>query len=233
MSNAIMIVDDDRNICAITKVYLQKNGFQVTVAYTGKQALEAAAKQAFALIVLDLMLPELDGWTVCRMLREASDVPIIMLTARGETDDKITGLRMGADDYIIKPFDPNELVARIETVLRRTRNAAGSSAAVAIRSIAIGDLRMDKSSYEAIYKDKPIPLKRREFELLFFLAEHPNRVFTRDELIHHVWGWDYEGEERTVDVCVKRIREYFEKDSLAGWSVDTVWGVGYKFRVDT
>ncbi|MDQ1909070.1 response regulator transcription factor [Paenibacillus sp. GD4] len=233
MGKSILVVDDDRNICAITKLYLQKNGYEVTTVHSGTDALKEAAATTYSLIVLDLMLPGMDGWTVCQRLRETSNVPIIMLTARGETQDKIGGLRMGADDYMVKPFDPNELIARIETVLRRTEGIGeiDKLKSSGKQILQYDSLRIDKLSYEVFCEDRPVPLRRKEFELLRFMAEHPNRVFTRTELIEHVWGWDFEGEDRIVDAYIKRIREALNQDDSTAWSLDTVRGVGYKFRV--
>lgn len=221
----ILIVDDDLNICELLRLYAEKDGYEPIVVNDGRQALEALTQHNPKLILLDVMLPKLDGWQVCREIRKTSDVPIIMLTAKGETFDKILGLELGADDYIAKPFDTKEVMARVKAVLRRTYNDEESS-----KTVKYDKLEINLSNYELIVDGKQIDTPPKELELIFHLAKNPNRVFTRNQLLDEVWGFDYYGDSRTVDVHVKRLREKLEGISDK-WSLKTVWGVGYKFEV--
>lgn len=226
MDNAkILIVDDDRNICELLRLYLEKDGFSTIVANNGAQAVEFVKKYSPELILLDIMMPELDGWQVCRMLRKEYDTPIIMLTAKGEVFDKILGLELGADDYISKPFDTKEVIARIKAVLRRTATANDDR-----KEVRFDKLVINLTNYELIVDGKQIDTPPKELELIYHLANNPNRVYTRDQLLDEVWGFDYYGDSRTVDVHVKRLREKLENVS-SNWALRTVWGVGYKFEV--
>ena len=223
----ILIVDDDENICELLRLYLEKDGFKAIVATDGEQAVLEAEKQAPDLILLDIMLPRLDGWQVCREIRKTSDTPIIMLTAKGETFDKILGLELGADDYISKPFDTKEVIARIKAVLRRTADKEKTNQ---IKEVRFDKLRINLTNYELVVNDVKVDTPPKELELIYHLASNPNRVYTRDQLLDEVWGFDYYGDSRTVDVHVKRLREKLE-DISEEWSLKTVWGVGYKFEV--
>lgn len=227
MQYKILIVDDDENICELLNLYLKKDGFETVMAFDGMQAVEYAEKSSPDLVLLDIMLPKLDGWQVCREIRKNSDVPIIMLTAKGETFDKILGLELGADDYITKPFDTKEVIARIRAVLRRSNDKENQQD---IKEVRFDKLIINLTNYELTVNDKRIDTPPKELELLFHLASNPNRVYTRDQLLDEVWGFDYYGDSRTVDVHVKRLREKLE-DVSEKWSLKTVWGVGYKFEV--
>ena len=223
----ILIVDDDANICELLRLYLEKDGFDTVVANDGEQAVEYASKYSPDLILLDIMLPKLDGWQVCREIRKTSETPIIMLTAKGETFDKILGLELGADDYVSKPFDTKEVIARIKAVLRRTNDSDKGSQ---ISEVRYDKLRINLTNYELEVNGVKIDTPPKELELIYHLASNPNRVYTRDQLLDEVWGFDYYGDSRTVDVHVKRLREKLENVSDE-WSLKTVWGVGYKFEV--
>ncbi len=227
MQHKILIVDDDENICELLNIYLQKDGFDTSIAYNGKQAIEYAEKYSPDLILLDIMLPELDGWQVCREIRKSSEVPIIMLTAKGETFDKILGLELGADDYITKPFDTKEVIARIKAVLRRSQDSQNQNKT---QEVKYENLIINLTNYELVVNGKQIDTPPKELELVYHLASNPNRVYTRDQLLDEVWGFDYYGDSRTVDVHVKRLREKLENVSEK-WALKTVWGVGYKFEV--
>ena len=227
MQYKILIVDDDENICELLRLYLEKDGFDTVVAGDGEQAVEYAAKYSPDLILLDIMLPKLDGWQVCREIRKTSETPIIMLTAKGETFDKILGLELGADDYVSKPFDTKEVIARIKAVLRRTHDSDKSSQ---INEVRYDKLRINLTNYELEVNGVKIDTPPKELELIYHLASNPNRVYTRYQLLDEVWGFDYYGDSRTVDVHVKRLREKLENVSDE-WSLKTVWGVGYKFEV--
>lgn len=226
MSEKILVVDDDQNICELLRLYLEKDGYETKAAYDGQQAIELAESFEPNLILLDIMLPKYDGWQVCREVRKKSDVPIIMLTAKGETFDKILGLELGADDYVTKPFDTKEVMARVRAVLRRSNSGAKSE----LLEVKYDKLRINLTNYELVVDGKLIDTPPKELELIYHLASNPNRVYTRDQLLDEVWGFDYYGDSRTVDVHVKRIREKLENISEE-WSVKTVWGVGYKFEV--
>ena len=227
MQYKILIVDDDENICELLRLYLEKDGFDTVVANDGEQAVEYASKYSPDLILLDIMLPKLDGWQVCREIRKTSETPIIMLTAKGETFDKILGLELGADDYVSKPFDTKEVIARIKAVLRRTNDSDKGSQ---ISEVRYDKLRINLTNYELEVNGVKIDTPPKELELIYHLASNPNRVYTRDQLLDEVWGFDYYGDSRTVDVHVKRLREKLENVSDE-WSLKTVWGVGYKFEV--
>ncbi len=223
----ILIADDDSNICELLRLYLEKDGFKTVIANNGREALDFADKFSPDLIVLDIMMPQLDGWQVCREIRKKSNTPIIMLTAKGETFDKILGLELGADDYVSKPFDSKEVVARIKAVLRRSGADDKDSD---IKEVRFDKLIINLTNYELVVDGKRIDTPPKELELIYHLASNPNRVYTRDQLLDEVWGFDYYGDSRTVDVHVKRLREKLENVSPE-WSLKTVWGVGYKFEV--
>ena len=227
MARNILVVEDDRNISDLIRMYMEKEGFEVRSAYDGGKAIEEFEKQAPDLVLLDIMLPVMDGWAVCRKIRETSKVPIIMLTAKGEVNDRITGLEMGADDYIVKPFEMKELSARIKAVLRRY-SAHDNQRDDGIVKFDNIEISLDK--YELKLKGKSVDIPPKELVLLYFLASNYNRVFTRDQLLDKVWGFDYLGDSRTVDVHVKRLREKLEGVSDK-WVLKTVWGVGYKFEL--
>ena len=232
MRKKALIVEDDINIAELLKIYLQKDGFETENAYDGGRAVALAESFRPDIILLDIMLPVMDGWQVCREVRKNSQVPIIMLTAKGESMDKISGLEMGADDYVTKPFDPKELIARIHAVMRRTDSGSNAEEAVeeGSRKLVYDNLVINMDSYELIVKGEKIDTPPKELELLFHLASYPNRVFTRNQLLDEVWGFDYFGDSRTVDVHVKRLREKIEGASPK-WELSTVWSVGYKFKV--
>ena len=222
----ILVVDDDSNICELLRLYLEKEGYAVKIVNDGVSAVNAFKQESPDLMILDIMLPKLDGWQVCREIRKFSDKPIIMLTAKGETFDKVLGLELGADDYMTKPFDTKEMVARIKAVLRRTGAAA---AADAVKEVNFENLTVNLTNYEMKVNGTPVDTPPKELELIYHLASNPNRVFTRDQLLDEVWGCDYYGDSRTVDVHVKRLREKLEGVSDK-WELKTVWGVGYKFE---
>ena len=221
----ILIVDDDRNICELLRLYIEKEGYATAIANDGAEAVAMFEQEKPALILLDIMLPKMDGWQVCREIRKTSDVPIIMLTAKGEVFDKILGLELGADDYVVKPFEAKEVVARIRAVLRRV----GGSDEDAVKEVKWDKLTINLTNYELIVDGKQIDTPPKELELLYHLASNPNKVFTRDQLLDQVWGFEYYGDSRTVDVHVKRIREKIDGVSDK-WELRTVWGVGYKFE---
>lgn len=222
----IVVVDDDENICQLVRLYLEKESYAVECAHTGADGLKAFEKLAPKLMVLDIMLPQLSGWEVCREIRKTSAMPIIMLTAKGETFDKVLGLELGADDYIVKPFEPQELVARVKAVMRRTQPRDEAPDALDFK-----DLRINRTNYTVTFGSENIELPPKEMELLYFLASHANKVYTREQLLEQVWGFDYFGDSRTVDVHVKRLREKLMSDDDMNWKIKTVWGVGYKFEV--
>lgn len=225
MSNRVLVVEDDNNISKLIQIYLEKDGFEVIIAADGEVGVQEALNSEPNLILLDVMLPKLDGWEVCSRVREKSNVPIIMLTAKGETLDKVTGLEMGADDYIVKPFEPKELIARVHAVLRRYGEKEGSS-----KVVSFDKLMINLDSYELVVNGEKVDTPPKELELLFHLASSPNRVYTRNQLLDEVWGFDYFGDSRTVDVHIKRLREKLEGISEK-WALKTVWGVGYKFEL--
>jgi len=223
----IMVADDDQNICELLRLYLEKEQFSVVIAHDGNEAVAKFAAESPELILLDIMMPGLDGWQVCREIRKKSNVPIIMITAKGETFDKVLGLELGADDYVVKPFDAKEIVARIKAVLRRMNASGGAENAV--REVNYDKLTVNMTRYELRVDGKQVDTPPKELELLFHLASNPNRVFTRDQLLDEVWGFEYYGDSRTVDVHIKRLREKLEGVSDQ-WRLKTVWGVGYKFE---
>ena len=227
MAISVLIVEDDRNIQELLQLYLEKEGYAVTVASDGGQGLAKFRAIKPDLVLLDVMMPVMDGWAVCKAIRADSQTPIIMLTAKGETDDKVTGLKSGADDYVTKPFEMKELLARVEAVLRRTGNTPALESA---RRLSFDKMTIDMDAFELIINGKKVDTPPKEMELLFYLASSPNRVYTRNQLLDEVWGFDYFGDSRTVDVHVKRLREKLEGVSEQ-WSLKTVWGVGYKFEV--
>ena len=227
MAISVLIIEDDKHIAELLQLYLTKEGYAVTVKHDGGQGLEAFRAENPDLVLLDLMMPVMDGWAVCKAIRSESQTPIIMLTAKAETEDKVTGLRSGADDYITKPFEMREVLARIEAVLRRSDRHAPEASA---RRLSFDKLTIDMDAFELTVDGKKIDTPPKEMELLFYLASSPNRVYTRNQLLDEVWGFDYFGDSRTVDVHVKRLREKLEGISDQ-WTLKTVWGVGYKFEV--
>ena len=227
MSQKVLVVEDDSNIAELLRLYLQKDGFEVSHAADGGKAVEMAKEIQPDLVLLDIMLPVMDGWQVCRELRKSMKMPIIMLTAKGETEDKVSGLEMGADDYIVKPFEVKELLARVHAVLRRT----GDDGKPKSKKLTFDKLVINLDSYELIVDGKKIDTPPKEMELLYHLAATPNRVYTRNQLLDEVWGFDYFGDSRTVDVHIKRLREKLEGVSDK-WTLKTVWGVGYKFEAE-
>ena len=227
MAKSILIVEDDNNIADLLRLYLEKEGYQATIAADGTQGIDLYRRLRPDLVLLDVMMPGVDGWGVLRAIRQDSQTPVIMLTAKGETNDKVQGLKQGADDYLTKPFEMKELLARLEAVLRR---AGGEDDKTKPRRLVFDKLIIDLDSFELIVDGKRIETPPKEMELLYHLASSPNRVFTRNQLLDEVWGFDYFGDSRTVDVHVKRLREKLEGVSDK-WSLKTVWGVGYKFEV--
>ena len=223
----ILIVDDDLNICELLRLYLEKEGFTTKIANDGVSAIEMFKAENPDMTLLDIMLPALDGWQVCREIRKFSDKPIIMLTAKGETFDKVLGLELGADDYVTKPFDTKEIIARIKAVLRRSNNSGSQTDK--IKEVKFDKLSINLENYEMKVNGVQVDTPPKELELIFHLASNPNRVFSRDQLLDEVWGFDYYGDSRTVDVHVKRLREKLEGVSDK-WELKTVWGVGYKFE---
>lgn len=229
----ILIVDDDTNIAELIELYLTKECFQCMQAYDGEDALKKNTSFRPDLILLDIMLPGIDGYDVCREIRKTSTVPIIMLSAKGEVFDKVLGLELGADDYIIKPFDSKELVARVKAVLRRyqsggTQNSSSQDAESASETVQYTDLSVSLSNYSVTYMGEPVEMPPKELELLYFLATHPNQVFTREQLLDRIWGYEYVVDTRTVDVHIKRLREKIKDHEE--WRLATVWGIGYKFE---
>ena len=221
----ILVVDDDVNICELLRLYIERDDYQVVIANDGEQAVELFNREQPDLVLLDIMLPKMDGWQVCKEIRKTSNRPIIMLTAKGELFDKILGLELGADDYIIKPFEAKEVIARIHAVLRRTSTSEEKEK---VKEINWDKLSINLTNYELRVDGKYIDTPPKEMELLYYLASNPNKVFTRDQLLDKVWGFDYYGDSRTVDVHIKRLREKINGVSDQ-WSLKTVWGVGYKF----
>ena len=225
----IMIVDDDSNIAELISLYLTKECFDTKIVNDGEEALIAFEQYNPNLILLDLMLPGIDGYQVCREVRAKANVPIIMLSAKGEIFDKVLGLELGADDYIMKPFDSKELVARVKAVLRRYQPVKTEETIPDLKCVRYDDLVVNLSNYSVIYMGQPVDMPPKELELLYFLASSPNQVFTREQLLDHIWGYEYIGDTRTVDVHVKRLREKIKDHG--NWSLSTVWGIGYKFEV--
>lgn len=228
----ILIVDDDENIAELISLYLTKECFDTSIVNDGESALKEFERYQPNLILLDLMLPGIDGYEVCRQIRRTSEIPIIMLSAKGETFDKVLGLELGADDYIIKPFDSKEMVARVKAVLRRFKSNGSATEEVSDKPtgeyVKYPDLIISISNYSVTYMGESIEMPPKELELFYFLASHPNQVFTREQLLDHIWGYEYIGDTRTVDVHVKRIREKISDHPA--WQISTVWGIGYKFE---
>ncbi|MCL2368275.1 MAG: response regulator transcription factor [Oscillospiraceae bacterium] len=226
MAGKVLVIEDDGNIAELLRLYLEKEGFTTKIVGNGTTGVAEAAKFQPNLVLLDIMLPGLDGWGVCREIRRTSKVPIIMLTAKGETFDKVTGLELGADDYLVKPFEPKELIARIHAVMRRY----GEGPETKEKKLSFDRLVINLDSYELLVDGQKVDTPPKELELLYHLAASPNRVYTRNQLLDEVWGFDYFGDSRTVDVHVKRLREKLEGVSPT-WNLKTVWGVGYKFEL--
>lgn len=226
MATKVLLIEDDRNISELLQLYLEKEGYAVATAFDGKQGLDQFRTFQPDLVLLDIMMPVMNGWETCRAIRSESQVPIIMLTAKSETDDKVFGLKTGADDYITKPFEMKEVLARMEAILRRTT----ATRPVNTNQLSFDKLTIDMDAFELIIDGKKVDAPPKEMELLFYLASTPNRVYTRNQLLDEVWGFDYFGDSRTVDVHIKRLREKLEGVSEK-WSLKTVWGVGYKFEV--
>lgn len=231
----VLIVDDDENIAELISLYLTKECFDTELVFDGESAIKAFKEYEPNLVLLDLMLPGIDGYEVCREIRKTSNVPIIMLSAKGETFDKVLGLELGADDYMIKPFDSKELVARVKAVLRRFSPTNIDDSAKSNVTGEVGDyvsypeLIVNMTNYSVVYNGKKVEMPPKELELLYFLASHPSQVFTREQLLDHIWGYEYIGDTRTVDVHIKRLREKI--NDHPNWSISTVWGIGYKFEI--
>lgn len=223
LQNKILLVDDDVNISELLKMYLEKEGFNCVQAFSGREAIDRM-DQNFELVILDIMLPLINGWDVLKEIRKKYATPVIMVTAKGETFDKVLGLELGADDYIVKPFEPKELVARVKAVLRRYKSVDPS------RILNFESITIDMDKFQVILKGRVIEMPPKELELLYFLASNPNKVYTREQLLNEIWGYDFVGDSRTVDVHVKRLREKIDTGNV-NWSLKTVWGVGYKFEV--
>lgn len=221
----VLVIDDDVNICELIRLYFDKEGYETRVVHNGIKAIDIFKEFTPNIVILDIMLPGADGWQVCREIRKISSIPIIMLTAKGETFDKVLGLELGADDYMVKPFEPKELIARVKAVLRRYEHKD-----IGTQEVVYPNLVINRSNYTVKVNGNDMELPPKELELLFFLASNPNKVFTREQLLEHVWGFDFYGDSRTVDVHVKRLREKIEGESQV-WQLKTVWGVGYKFEV--
>ena len=222
----ILVVDDDTNICELLRLYLTKEGYQVTTANDGEEGLDKFNQVKPDMVLLDVMMPKMDGLEVCRRIRKLGNTPVMMLTAKGETFDKVLGLELGADDYVTKPFDTKEVVARIKAVLRRTAPASDTSD---VKEVNYDKLSINLTNYEMKVNGVSVDTPPKELELIYHLASNPNRVFTRDQLLDEVWGFDYYGDSRTVDVHIKRLREKLEGVSDK-WELKTVWSVGYKFE---
>ena len=224
--NKVLIVDDDANIVELIKINFESEGFDTVTASNGREAVDKFRTENPSIVIMDVMMPEMDGWEACREIRKTSNTPIIMLTAKGETFDKVLGLELGADDYMVKPFETKELTARVKAVLRRTESHEKSND----KSLDYRNLSINISNYELKVNGAIVELPPKELELLYFLASNPNRVFTREQLLEKGWGFDYYGDSRTVDVHIKRLREKLEGVE-GNWQLKTVWGVGYKFEV--
>jgi DNA-binding response OmpR family regulator len=221
--STILVVDDDPHIRELVGVFLRAGGFDVSEAADGRAALALLERQPAELAILDVMMPGMDGWELCQQLREMYDMPVLMLTAKGETAQKIKGFQLGADDYLVKPFEPLELVARVNALLKRYRIAAS-------QTVQVGDLRMDRNTYDVTVRGESLTLPRKEFELLFKLASYPGRAFSRDQLIEDIWGYDFAGNERTLDVHINRLRERFP-EAQHGFKITTIRGLGYRLEV--
>lgn len=221
----ILVIDDDINICELIRLYMEKENYEVTTMYNGYDGIEEFKKNTPSLVILDIMLPEIDGWQVLREIRKISQVPVIMLSAKGETFDKVLGLELGADDYVVKPFEPKELIARVKAILRRLDHKD-----MDVQEVSYPGLVINKTDYSVKIDGQVVEMPPKELELLYFLASNPNKVFTREQLLENVWGFDFFGDSRTVDVHVKRLREKLDVPDVT-WQLKTVWGVGYKFEV--
>lgn len=219
----ILIVDDDAHIRELINLLLRKDGFDLYEASDGMQALKVMEKVKIDLAVIDIMMPNMDGWQLCKELREFSDIPILMLTAKGETPQKVKGFGLGADDYLVKPFEPIELVLRIKALLKRYKITIS-------QTLNIGELKMNRNTHEMSFKEQEYTIPLKEFELLFKLASYPGKTFSREDLIEDIWGYDYEGDERTVDVHIKRVRERFPESELP-FRIKTIWGLGYRLEI--
>ncbi|HJV46298.1 MAG TPA: response regulator transcription factor [Bacillota bacterium] len=224
----VLVVDDDPYICELVSLYLKKDGFQVLIATDGRECLNILHQESIHLIILDIMIPFINGWEVCKQIRETSEIPILMLSAKGENQDKVEGLTIGADDYVVKPFNPNELVARVHSLIRRSYEFPKPNTNTLF--IRIGQLQIDLQSYTVTISQELIDLTPREFKLLVMFAKHPNQVLTRQQLLDQVWGEDYFGDDRVVDVFVKRLRKKLV-DEHSEWEIQTIWGTGYKLKV--
>jgi DNA-binding response OmpR family regulator len=227
MPTHILMVDDDPNICRSTNIYLKKAGYSADFAEDGEKALSLFELNRYQLVILDLMLPKVDGWEVCRRIRKSSTVPIIMLTARGQIHERIEGLHLGADDYIVKPFDPNELLARMGAILRR----AASEENFSKETLKLGSLELHLINHQASLLGESLKLPKKEFDILAYFLKHPNRVFSREALIENIWGWDFEGDERVIDLYIKRLRTKLSTKKDDFWEIKTVWKVGYQLEV--
>ncbi len=226
LKEKILVVDDEKNICDLLRMYLEKEGYTVVIAYNGMDAVNMFREENPDLVLLDVMLPQLDGWQVCREIRKTSEKPIIMLTAKDEVFDKVLGLELGADDYVTKPFDTKEIVARIKAVLRRTANAPKEDD---VKEVKYDKLIVNLTNYQLTVNGEVVDTPPKELELIYYLASNPDRVFTRDQLLDDVWGFDYYGDSRTVDVHIKRLRDKLKGVSTE-WELRTIWSVGYKFE---
>lgn len=225
----ILVIDDDENICELVELYLLKDGFEVVTAENGKDGMEKFEKEKPDLVILDIMMPEMDGWEVCRAIKKKWSTPIMMLSAKGETFDKVLGLELGADDYVVKPFEPKELVARVKAVLRRSGAQKEDEEK---DEIVLPDLVVNKKNYTVEIKGESVEMPPKEFLLLYQFVSNPNKVFTRETLLHNIWGYDFFGDSRTVDVHIKRLRNKINTGNSA-WELKTIWGIGYKFEVRT
>lgn len=223
IKNRILLIDDDDNICKVVRLYLEKENYEIAIAQDGRAGLKAFSERTPDLVLLDIMMPGMDGIEVIKCIRKESNVPVIMLTAKGDTFDKVLALELGADDYIVKPFEPKELIARIKAVIRRAEQSPAEEEALKYE-----DLEISLATYTVLYCGQRLELPPKELELLYFLAQHPNKVFTREQLLQKVWEFDFYGDSRTVDVHIKRLREKLSGEHT--WQIKTVWGVGYKFE---
>ncbi len=226
MKRKILVVDDDKNLCRLMEIYLKKEDYQVILANDGQEAIDKFYEVNPHLIILDIMLPNKDGWQVCQEIREKSEIPILMLTAKGEKDDKIKGLGIGADDYVTKPFDPDELVARVKAILRRIGDVAEDK-----DILNFPNLKINNKTHQVILQGEILELAPKEYDLLYFLAKHERQVFSREQLLDQVWGFDFIGDIRTVDTHIKRLRKKIDENIIKYKYFHTVWGVGYKFEV--
>ena len=228
MDKVLLIADDNKDIVDILKIYAQNEGYKTVCAYDGEQALKMQKEYNPVLILLDVMMPKINGYDVCRQIRQTSNVPIIMVTAKSEEADRILGLDIGADDYVVKPFSPREVMTRIKAVLRRVSDEANDERN---KRIEVAGLTIDMNSYEAYVNGKPVVLTKKEIEILWLFATNPGKVYTRDHLLENIWGYEYFGDTRTVDTHIKRIRTKLNLEETVGFDIKTVWGVGYKFEV--